>query len=137
MTLTENIADALQVTFEELSVEFGEWNNYKNPWDGTHYTSGGKWNVDDKSMTIYTLNADGEKWYIGPAWSYGWLFYRGSDNVPLNIYAAEDPTTARGQLAELVVSIGEPVYNPGDDEGSTTRPLLMPSTTPCQRPTPC
>ena len=117
VTLTENIADALQVTFEELSVEFGEWNNYKNPWDGTHYTSGGKWNVDDKSMTIYTLNADGEKWYIGPAWSYGWLFYRGSDNVPLNIYAAEDPTTARGQLAELVVSIGEPVYNPGDDEG--------------------
>ena len=118
VTLTDNIADAVAVSFEQLALDYGDWSNYKNSWNGVHYSSGGKWNVDEKSVCILVQKGE-EKWHIGPAWSYGWIYYasNGQDNVPLNIYEAVDPTSNSGELAELVAQIGTPNYVPGDEEG--------------------
>lgn len=118
VTLTDNIADAVAVSFEQLAINYGDWSSYKNSWDGNHWYGGGKWNVDDKSVCILVQQGE-EEWHIGPAWSYGWIYYAsdGQDNVPLNIYEAVDPTSNSGELSELVAQIGSPNYVPGDDEG--------------------
>lgn len=96
ITITADQTKALTVQFDLLSKNYSGEGSYSN----------GKWNVKPKSVNMYHMDGT-TKCNIGQAWEYGYAFYKGGDNVPLNIFTVEDATSARGTLRAALNTVGD------------------------------